>query len=427
MYDIFSLPDFTFPKNFIWGSATAGYQIEGDNIHANYYDWERRGIFPFPSGKACNSYELYRDDVALIKRLGHQVYRFSAEWSRIEPREGQWDQSAIDHYTDEARLLKEAGIKVYLTLNHGAIPLWFEQLGGFDKQENLHYFIRYIEKTAPSFAPYVDAWIVLNESFSAADNAVHAFNCIRAHGMAYHVLKGISDAPVSSAQMALEAYPVRYFDEFDQISAKLKNWAHNGVIRHAVKTGELVAPGIEAQSCPEVRGTMDFWALNLYTRDLIDARHPAHSAERFPHKKLRMIDMDFYLEEMYPEGTTAMIEYFGGDGARPVYITENGCCCNDDRFRIVYLALYLSAIHDAIERGCDVRGYLYWSLMDNFEWGSGYKPKFGIVSVDRDTFARTPKPSALFYKEILENNGFSQEILRKYLCEMPSLAIAPRN
>ncbi len=422
MYDIFSLPDFQFPEGFLWGSATAGYQIEGDNVDANYYDWEKRGIFPFKSGKACNGYELYREDVKLIHGLGHQVYRFSTEWARIEPREGEWNQDAIEHYADEARLLKAAGIKVYLTLNHGAIPLWFEKIGGFDKQENLHYFIRYVKKVAPVFAPYVDAWLVLNESFSAADNAVHAFNCIRAHGMAYRVLKSISSAPVSSAHMALEAYPVRYFDEFDQIAAKLKNWCYNGVIRHAVASGELVAPGIDAQECSEVRGAMDFWALNLYTRDLIDTRHPAHSADRFPHKKLRMIDMDFYLEEMYPEGTTAMIEYFSGNRS-PVYITENGCSCNDDRFRIVYLALYLSAIHDAIERGCDVRGYLYWTLMDNFEWGSGYKPKFGLVGVDLETFVRTPKPSAYFFKDIIAHNGFSQQILRKYLHEMPSLAL----
>ena len=105
---------------------------------------------------------------------------------------------------------------------------------------------------------------------------------------------------------------------------------------------------------------------------------------------------------------------------KPVYITENGCSCNDDRFRIVYLALYLSAVHDAVRRGMDVRGYLYWSLMDNYEWSS-FLPRFGLVDVDFKTFERTPKPSAEFYREIIENNGFSQQILRKYLHELPML------
>ncbi len=113
-----------------------------------------------------------------------------------------------------------------------------------------------------------------------------------------------------------------------------------------------------------------------------------------------------------------MLERFAD---RPVYLTENGCCCNDDRFRIVYEALYLSALHDAIRRGVDLRGYLYWSLMDNYEWTS-FKPRSGLVDVDSKTFRRTPKPSAFFFKEIIEHNGFSQEILRRYLKELPTLA-----
>ena len=419
MYDVFSLPDFKFPENFLWGSATAGHQIEGDNIHSSNYHQEQDWPEAARSGKACNGYELYRDDVKLIASLGHQVYRFSLEWARIEPEQGVWNQIAIDHYLDEMVLLKKHGIKVYLTLIHFTTPQWFHQLGGFSKKENIGYFERFVEKVAPVYAPYVDAWFVMNEWFSALYDPVAAFNNIRAHGRAYRILKNFSDAPVSSAHMALEMYPNRYFDEFDQITAQMKNWAVNGVIRHAVKTGELVAPGVDAEDCPEIKGAMDLWALNIYTRELVDARRPKVAAPRFPHKKLRMIDMDFYLEEMYPEGTTAMIEYFRDD--RPVMITENGCSCNDDRFRIVYLSLYLSAIHEAIQRGCDVRGYLYWSLMDNYEWNS-FLPRFGMVSVDFDTFERTPKPSACFFREIIQNNGFAQKILRKYLNELPTLS-----
>ena len=132
-----------------------------------------------------------------------------------------------------------------------------------------------------------------------------------------------------------------------------------------------------------------------------------------------MIKADFYLEEMTPE---CMIANLGRLRDKPIYITENGCSCDDDRFRIVYIALYLSAVAEAISLGCDVRGYLYWAIMDNFEWGS-YLPRFGLCDCDFKTFERTPKPSAYFYKEIIENNGFNQAILRKYLKELPSLGI----
>ena len=419
MYDVFSLNDFQFPENFLWGSATAGHQIEGGNTHSGHYHREMQGPESARSGLACNGYELYRQDVELIAELGHQAYRFSVEWSRIEPEEGVWNQEAIDHYLDEMVRLKEKGIKVCLTLQHYTLPFWFEQLGGFTKDENLRYFERFAAKIAPVYSPYVDVWFILNEWFSALQDPLFSFQNIKAHARIYHLLKSCSKAPVSSAHMALEMYPNRYFDEFDQLTAALKNWAVNGVIRHAVRTGELVAPGIDAQECPEIRGAMDFWALNLYTRELADARHPKTPAPRFPHKKLRMIDMDFYLEEMYPEGTTAMIEYFKDE--RPVIVSENGCSCNDDRFRIVYLSLYLSAVHDAIRRGCDVRGYFYWSLLDNFEWSS-FLPRFGLVDVDFKTFKRTAKPSAFFFRDIIRNNGFSQQILRKYLKELPTLS-----
>ena len=150
---------------------------------------------------------------------------------------------------------------------------------------------------------------------------------------------------------------------------------------------------------------------------MIDARKARFNGKRYDHKELKMIDGNFYLEEMFPE---CMIANLGRLQDKPIYITENGCSCDDDRFRIVYIALYLSAIAEAIKLGCDVRGYLYWSLLDNFEWGS-FTPKFGLYECDLKTFERTPKKSAMFYKEIIENNGFNQQILRKYLNELPTL------
>jgi beta-glucosidase len=185
---------------------------------------------------------------------------------------------------------------------------------------------------------------------------------------------------------------------------------------HAVRTGELVFPYLDAEDAPEVKGTADFWAVNYYTRHIVDARRARLEGPRFKHKELKLIPMDFYLEEMYPEGLVANVERLAD---RPVYITENGCAATDDRFRIVYLALTLSALHEAIDRGVDVRGYFYWSLMDNYEWGS-FVPRFGLVTVDFETFQRSPKPSALFYRDIIRQNGFDGHTVHRYLNELPT-------
>lgn len=419
MTDIFSLPEFHFPKGFLWGSATAGHQIEGDNRNSQAYHNELKQGLQQTSGKACDHYVRFREDVKMLAALGHQAYRCSLEWSRLEPEEGVWHQDALEHYKELLGLLKSYGIKTFVTLSHHTVPRWFDDLGNFTKKDNIPRFLRYAEKMARSLGDLVDVWLVLNEKTTTLPGLeAFGFNSIRAHAQCYHLLKSLSPSPVSTAHMAVQPFPNRYYDELDCAMTAIRDFQYNGVFLHAISKGELISPGVDGESCPEAKNAIDFWALNLYTRELVDSRRANLQAPRFPHKKLRMIDMDFYLEEMFPEGMTAMLERFGD---RPVYITENGCCCDDDRFRIVYIVEYLSAIWDAIQRGVDVRGYLHWSLMDNYEWSS-FTPRFGLVHVDFETFARTPKPSAFFYRELIGANGFNQGILRKYLQETPSLA-----
>ncbi len=417
MYDVFNLPDFNFPKDFLWGSATAGHQIEGDNTNAQWYHEEQKPDFGGePSGKACNHYELFREDAHMVADLGHQAYRMSLEWSRIEPECGVWDENALRHYEEELELYKKLGIKTFVTLTHVTWPMWFEEMGGVTKKENFKYFLRFAEKAVKRYDDLVDFWLILNEKTHTLTD--QGLNFIRLHAQGYRLLKTLTNKPVSSAHMALQTWPNRYFDELDKIMAAYRDFQINGAFLHAINTGELISPHMEAESCPEAKGAVDFWALNLYTRDMVDSRRKNLAGDRYPHKYLPLIKKPFYFEEFYPEGCTAMLERFRN---LPLYMTENGCCCDDDRFRIVYLALYLSAIHDAMQRGIDVKGYLYWSLMDNYEWNS-FLPRFGIVDVDFKTFKRTPKPSAMFYKDIIENNGFSQEILRKYLTELPTIS-----
>ena len=211
--------------------------------------------------------------------------------------------------------------------------------------------------------------------------------------------------------------PKRPFDRFDSVMAEFNDLRDHEFFFHAMRTGEILYPYREGAYDPDVKNTVDYWSINTYVRDLIDARTPTSWGSRFIFKKMKMIPTDFYLEEFNPE---CVINNLSRLTDKPVYITENGCSCNDDRFRIAFIAVYTAAVREAINLGVDVRGYLYWSMLDNYEWSS-YTPRFGLCSVDRSTFERTLKPSAGFYRELIAQNGVSQELIRKYLTENPTL------
>ncbi|MBR2340228.1 MAG: glycoside hydrolase family 1 protein [Clostridia bacterium] len=419
MYDVFSLKDFTFPKDFVWGSGYAGHQVEGNNTNNQWWEMEQEGKTRHKSGLACNSYELYQKDIDLAHSLGHQVFRTSVEWCRIEPEEGVFNNEAAEHYVKLFSGLKEKGIKVFATMVHVTHPLWFHKKGHFEKIENLGCFERYLEYIVPKIAPYVDYWNVINEFNLGNDKSRvdYKLNSVIYHARGYHIIKKYSDAPVSSAHALVQYQPYRPMDKWDIAMTEFQDLRNHEFFFHAIRTGEILYPERDGKFVPEVKNSVDFWSINCYVRDMIDARKARFNGKRYDHKELKMIDANFYLEEMFPE---CMIANMSRLTDKPVIISENGCSCNDDRFRIVYLALYLSALAEAIKMGADVKGYLYWSLMDNFEWGS-YLPRFGLCDCNFETFERTPKPSAYFFKEIIENNGFNQQILRKYLTELPSL------
>lgn len=421
MNDIFSIKDFKMPENFLWGSSTSAYQIEGDNIHTNWWHNEQQILKRNPnyemSGKACNHYEMYEQDAQLLCDLGHKAFRLGVEWARIEPEEGCIVNEEVEHYIKELSLLKEKGIKTFVTLVHNSIPQWFAEKGDFSKLENLCFFEKYLNFIVPKISPYVDFWNVINEFnlYTSEEHKTFKFNSVLYHARGYHIIKQYSDKPVSSAHALVQYFGKRQNDAFDTAVQKYFDIINHEFFFHAIRTGELVMPGKDCIFDKEIKDTCDFWSINLYTRSILDTRC-ANMKSAFDFSKIKMIDKDFYLEEFYPEcmyqGLTRLMD-------KPVYITENGCSCDNDDFRIIYIAEYLTALNQAIKAGVDVRGYLYWSLMDNFEWGS-YVPRFGLVDVDRKNgFKRTPKRSAYFFKEIIENNGFSQDILRKYINTLP--------
>ncbi len=412
------------PEGFLWGSATAGHQIEGNNTHSDRWAIEQEMLKnkPYPdyavSGMACNNYELYRQDVDMIAQLGHQVFRMTIEWSRIEPVEGHFDENAVAHYIDELRYLNEKGVKVLLTLVHFSMPKWFADLGGFGEERNLRYFERYLNYILPQVSQYVSLWNTFNETNHHHHQPKVKLCTLKFHALAYHTIKKYSDKPVGIAHALKLFMPKRYYDKADRMLCEYYDYITNEYFFNAIRTGEIVFPFEKGEYCPDLKDTSDYWAIQWYTRDLVDASLEKPIARKYNHRDLRLIDKDnFYFDEIFPEG---MLDALTRLRDKPVYLTENGISCDNDDFRIGYIAQVLSAVREAIDGGVDVRGYLYWSLMDNYEWGS-FVPRFGLVHCDFDTFKRTPKPSAYFFKEVIAANGVSQELIRKYLKENPTL------
>lgn len=427
MTDVLNLPSLSFPPGFLWGSSTSAYQIEGDCTNNDWHRAGEQGKQKEVCGRACNHYAMYREDVDLIRDLGHQAYRFSIEWSRVEPREGQFDPEATEHYVDLCRRLTLAGIKPWVTLFHFTNPLWFADKGEWNKEENVGCFLRFVEHIVPRIAPYVSGWAPINEYnfYSGAPNspedhrrlANYAFNLLFADAGAYDIIKAHSSDPCASPMASLMLEPYRPHDPFDRTMADYADWVANGWYYHALRTGELVYPFTEVRHCPQVKGRADFWGLNLYARDLVDSRRKSCRAEgRYAHCGMRLVRSAEKPWEFSPDAVMAQLCRFRD---KPVHVIENGLATDDDRFRIVSMALHLAAIRQAMDFGVEVRSYFHWSLFDNFEWGS-FDPKFGLVAVDRETFLRQPKPSAWFYRDVIAANAVSGEIVRRHLGGLPS-------
>ena len=413
MLGIFSMKErITFPDGFDWGSATAGHQIEGDNIHSSSWHREQEELFREPSGKACNFWNLWEEDFGLLSELGHRMFRMSIEWSRIEPEEGRHDDEALRRYLQMFETLKKRNIKLCLTLHHFSHPQWFEEKGEFRKRENADLFLRHLEFLIPKIAPYVDLWNIFNEfnNGDSPDLYDRKANCLAAHARAAALIRTFSRAPISTAHAMCPYQPHDPEDEFDVTRTRIRNWVVNDFFYHAIRTGEVLFPYRDGEEIPGLKNSCDYWSINYYTRHFVTARTAAGTAKRYECHRIRPIPRDFYLEEFYPQG---LVDGLCTLRDRPVWITENGLCCDDDRLRILYLARHLQALSEAMERSC---GYLYWSFLDNYEWSS-FVPRFGMVDVDFKTFRRTPKPSALFFRDVIRQNGFSRDLLLHYLPE----------
>ena len=393
----------SFPQGFFWGAATSSYQIEGGLVN-DWSQWEKsqgrlaqlkkKGLNPanFQSGAAADSWNRLEEDIECLKKINANAYRFSIEWSRVEPEEGRFDEAVIARYANFIGRLKEEGIEPFVTLWHWPIPLWLLAKGGWSSNSIIEYFKKYTEKLVEAF-PTVKFWITLNEPEIYAGNGYlkgiwppekkNPFSylalisrLIKAHRAAYAIIKEHNP----SAQVSI-ASPTINFE------------SSGGLINNVLKS--LAEWWWNFRFLNKIKDQQDFIGLNFYFHNLINYGFSKNKNER-------VNDMGW---ELYPQGIYPVLMDLTKRYQCPIYITENGTADVDDDHRAWYIKEILKQVHRAIEDGADVRGYLHWSLIDNFEWAHGFAKKFGLFEVDYKTFARTARPSALEFGAIAKNNS----------------------
>jgi beta-glucosidase len=422
-----------FPEDFLWGAASSAYQVEGFNDNSQWYLWEstvdakgspmiaRRQL----CGLACDEWRRYPLDIRMMKDLGLNSYRFSVEWSKIEPKEGVFDTLAIQHYQDECDSLIAHGITPMVTLHHFTNPIWFERKGAFEKKENVADFVRFTEVVFNALKDRVKLWCTINEPavyvvegyFEGTTPpgkkdpqlaAVVLRNILEAHVQAYRKIKSLpggDQVQVGLVKNLTQADPYRKWNPFDWIFANLIENVFNGTTLHFIQTGDyrfnMPTMGHLTDSNPDARGSFDFIGLNYYSH--YNYKFSLNLERAFRPRLLRgevKTDMDY---GMYPEGFYRAIQTVSALG-KPVYVTENGIADARDDRRAQFITRYLYALSKGIHDGYDIRGYYYWSLIDNFEWSFGWDMKFGLYALDRGTQLRFLREGSKRYQEIVQGS-----------------------
>lgn len=424
---------FTFPPGFRWGTATSAHQVEGYNVHNDWWAWEQepgRIEGGDRSGAACDWWQRAESDFDLAARLHQTAHRLSIEWSRLEPRPGQWDDGAVDRYRQMLRGLRDRGIEPMVTLHHFTNPRWFAERGGWQRDDAPATFSRYVERIVLALREFTSLWCTINEPVAWAvsaygtgkwppggrsiSRALRALtNLVRAHAAVYRIIRRLQP----QAQVGIAHY-FRLFDpanpgsRLDRLAAGQRHRFVNGSFLDAVTAGRVRAfPWIA--DLPEAAGTVDFVGVNYYTRDLVafDLRQPRRLFGRnFLNPAAPHSDGEY--GEIYPEGMYRVLEFAQRYG-KPVYVTENGLPDADDDLRGEFLVSHLREVARAIRDGVDVRGYYHWSLVDNFEWAEGWSLRFGLIAVDPLTQARTIRRSAGIYADICRRNTVAPGGLQK--------------
>ncbi|HJP80819.1 MAG TPA: glycoside hydrolase family 1 protein [Candidatus Saccharimonadales bacterium] len=411
-------PRLSFPKNFFWGAASSAHQVEG-GTHNQWTVWELENAKAkaaqaphqwgdldswdrvkeeatdpgnYVSGRATDHYHLYEDDFDLIEKLNMNMFRFSVEWSRIEPREGAWNVEAIDHYKEYIAELRRRGIEPMLTLFHFTLPTWFTALGGFEKRSNVKYFVRFAEKILRELGSSVKYVITINEPVVYANesyltgswtpnitNKVLFFrvlnNLIYAHNQTAQMIHGLG----RRYKVSVAKNSIYYYAGDDSLLSR--------------KTADVLQYAWDDYFLRRIRKNCDWLGVNYYFSYRVYGYRVHNPNEHMSDLgwDLSPVNIEFALERLY--------EKYG----LPIIITENGLADSADEQRQWWITQTLIGMQRALDNGVRLEGYLHWSLTDNFEWDRGIWPRFGLAAVDYKTQQRTLRPSALWFGKIIKH------------------------
>ena len=395
-----------FPQNFLWGAATSAYQVEGNNVNSDWWQWEK-AVGKENSGMASRHYEFYKQDFDLAKTLNHNAHRLSIEWSRIEPEEGKFSQEELKHYIDVILSLRLLNIEPIVTLHHFTNPVWFSKQGGWENKGAINKFLCYCDFVTRYLAKHVHYWVTINEPMVYIYHAyiIGAWppeaksylkakkvegNIVSAHIKAYRLIykiykeSNLYKPSIGIAQNMMAFVPCT-LELKNRFAAYLRNkWYNFGFLDKIMR-----------------HEAMDFIGVNYYSRQLVELRkwgisNLAMDVCKNNHHPVKKNSLGW---DIYPEGLCEVLLKLKKYNL-PIIITENGICTSDDNLRWEYIYAHLKNIHFAMEKGVNVTGYLYWSLMDNFEWDKGFGPRFGLIDIDYNTYKRTVRESARKFSQV---------------------------
>ena len=428
--------DLAFPDGFLWGTATSAHQIEGGNRKNQWWRWEEnssRIADGSKSGRACMHYKFFERDLDLAEILGMNCHRLSIEWSRLEPEPGVFDEEEAEHYAAVLKGLRERELKSFVTLHHFTVPIWFEDAGGWLNPEAPDRFAAFARKVADKLGTLIDCYITLNEPMVVANAsylvgahppghrdenefAKAAINLLYAHAKAARVIResvtcteetkiGITKA--ITVYEAVDPNNAADIGEKEKREHLLSHW-----FLECLESGRTLEPLGGAEPVPGLRDSCDFIGISYYLRARVS---PDEERMRQYYSSMRgrteQSDLGW---EVYPEGIREAVE-LAWKIKKPIYITANGIADRADDKRARFIVTHLAELHKAIQDGIDVRGYMHWTLLDDFEWALGYVPKFGLAAITPETYKRVQKRSADVYKEIALTNRIRHEFLSKYL------------
>lgn len=374
-----------FPAGFLWGAATSAHQVEGDQDN-DWTQWEAAGHSADASGKACDHFNRFPEDIAMLGALGLNSYRFSIEWSRVEPQRGSFSRQALQHYARMIECCHDHGLKAAVAFHHFTNPRWFADIGGWENPEAADLFARFCENTARELAADIDLVVTINEpnmppllgyldgvfppgKRDPAARITATQHMIAAHEKSRSMIRQHTDAPVG-------------------LALAMADWHIVGDGHDALHDIRSIREDVFLESARED----DYIGVNTYTRHRVGPDGFMDVEEGW-----ELTAMGY---EFYPAALEATIRRAADLTGKPVVVTEAGIGTDDDERRQAFIASSVDHIATCLRAGIDIRGFYYWSAFDNFEWNHGYRPRFGLIEVDRETQERTIKPSGRLFGDI---------------------------